>query len=245
MLSICSWFRFLPDRDLSVWLRYSSLPWELNISSPHTKSTRCRKHVALYRETGIYTAKSLSTIRSVVERLRWQTICDYKEIHDMWCVFFAYMHYLWNSEPRSCSTGGHLHCNKSEVVWAPDGVSRALILVPLHRFNQKCMSGVGAWENAATFLNIGHTRELFYKDNTGWTYVGTYKVIKSAPLDFKQLRALGTQVCVLSINHNRRTNRRLCRCIFIRLRGGFIKALSYFLILSRRSSQNWFPGCTQ
>lgn len=45
------------------------------------------------------------------------------------------------------------------------------------------MTDVGVWEPTGSKLEIGHIRELFYKDSSGWMYVGTYKVLKSAPLD--------------------------------------------------------------
>lgn len=78
------------------------------------------------------------------------------------------------------------------MMWPQTEISRAVIVSPSHRYNPKKQASHGRqWERAQPALPLGHKRELFYKDNNGWTYMGIFECKKVLMLSIEQLKGLG------------------------------------------------------
>lgn len=99
---------------------------------------------------------------------------------------------------RFCSSpDGILHYSKHELVWSPSGIAQAIAIVPLHHFNPKTNSGVGGWAKSDSYIGEGQRRDMFYRYNQGWLYLGTYECFKLATINFEQLKMFGSSVCAI------------------------------------------------
>ncbi|THH15287.1 hypothetical protein EW146_g5157 [Bondarzewia mesenterica] len=99
--------------------------------------------------------------------------------------------HLDQQEPRkalkaSGSKCGIIRLLQHDALFHDDEVTRALIILPTHRFNPNAKGGQGPWERNP--FQLGQVQEAFYEQDKGsWLYLGTYECVLQEVVDLNSV----------------------------------------------------------
>ena len=87
---------------------------------------------------------------------------------------------LFEAESLFSTPDGILTVDGNAIVWSTKGVACGIAITPSHRFNPRAKT---EWIEQGAEINVGEKRDLCYKSDGSWSYLGTYDCLSEAIVD--------------------------------------------------------------